>query len=707
MARIERRARTARSLTILLVGLMVFTLGAGWMPRVQGAEGPSPDAPPTLDAPYSVGVEWVAQFTTCSANNLPNCTEPECMKLYNTLVNKEGWTGEFHWGDSSAWETDFKRAAAGGSENSWIDSVDLGLFCSHGSGAYDEFWNKNLSSLYFGDPHNDCHLTPGEAYKSYGDYNLEWLAVFACSVLSDGGPAPYYNRGYWASTMDGLHLLLAMKTTMYCSSQIGQKWADYMRGIQWPFWPHFWLRPPYKITQAWFEAVDDTQPGGVCARVLAEVKDNYNDYLWGKGYVSPDPTANGVYWYWDHCSCTPPPVQVQDLDQGFALPVLKVLPREVNQEYVLQNIAPAWEMQDSAVYSDTQHFYLMQTTEGMTETLQIDKASGGYKYRIQSTLWNPPTATLELLGPRESFARAEQFFNSLPAENLPGVWYRNGDTTFAQEQMVEVQLETLPDGTTIEEELQSVAVDNALSWGRVIQILVGTDRGTVQQEVSIVGPGARTKMYLGDGGEILGVQGGSRDLMDMAIRQTVAIIPYTTAWEMFLEDPNIALATIPWAFDEVTYSDVTIGYYEQPQFQEQQELIPAWIFNADFTSGGTPLAQGVLVYVPAATEYLPPKVQIDRPEAGATFSDGETVTFNGSVTQGKAPYTYEWYSSHDGLLGSEATSEASLSGAVEKGELISHTISLQVTDANGQEGADSRVVFVRTAAYLPIILREP
>ena len=54
----------------------------------------------------------------------------------------------------------------------------------------------------------ELYATPGEAYKSYGDYNLEWLAVFACSVLSDGGPAPYYNRGYWASTMDGLHLLL-------------------------------------------------------------------------------------------------------------------------------------------------------------------------------------------------------------------------------------------------------------------------------------------------------------------------------------------------------------------------------------------------------------------------------------------------------------------------------------------------------------------
>jgi hypothetical protein len=698
----NRNSKARKTLAILLVMAILFSLAGTLTPLAQEPEPLSPDAP---DAPHKVGVEWIADFDQCPANDLPNCTQPECMKLYNALVG-EGWTGSFHWGNNAAWETDFKRAAAGGSENSWIDSVDLGLFCSHGSGAYDTYWGQNLSSLYFGYPHDDCHLTPGEAHLSYGDYNLEWLAFFACSVLSDGGPAPYYNRGYWASTMDGLHLMLGMKTTMYCSSTIGQKWADYMRGIKWPIWPYFWLRPPYKITQSWFEATDDTQPGGVCARVLAEVSNNYNDYLWGKGYVSPDPTHNSIYWYWDHCSCTPPPQQVEDVDQIQALPVLQVMPREVNEDLVLQVIAPAFGMADTMVYSDTEYFFLMSATEVETHTLQIDKASGGWKYRIQNELWVPPPTPPRLPGPETALMIADNFFAS-QGEALPGAWYRTGEILLMTEEMVEVQMDSLGSEILQEQELQRVPVDVAVSYGRVEQLPVQTRQGIRMQELSIVGPGARTKVYVGDGGKILGVQGGSRDIQ--ATGETVPLLGSDEAWALFLEDPTIALASIPWAYDEVISSTVpgpTLGYYEEPQAQGQQELVPTWVFSATFYAGGEPLDKA-LVYVPAAGEYLPPQVQIDSPADGSEFSPGEAIAFSGSVVQyGQAPFAYEWHSSHDGLLGTEATINAPLTAAIGKSTVISHTISLQVTDANGQEGADSIQVFIRPAVYLPLILKN-
>jgi hypothetical protein len=78
----------------------------------------------------------------------------------------------------------------------------------------------------------------------------------------------------------------------------------------------------------------------------------------------------------------------------------------------------------------------------------------------------------------------------------------------------------------------------------------------------------------------------------------------------------------------------------------------------------------------------------------------------GSAEFGKEPYTFDWYSSHDGFLGSGQTLPAMLTGAVEKGSLVSHTITLQVTDANGQKGAASENVYVRTAVYLPIVLKN-
>jgi hypothetical protein len=548
----------------------------------------------------------------------------------------------------------------------------------------------------------------GEAYASYGDYNLEWLAFFACSVLSDGGPAPYYNRGYWASTMDGLHLMLGMKTTMYCSSEIGNKWAHYMQGLKWPLWPYFWLRPPYKITQSWFEATDDTQPGGVCARVLAEVQDNYNDYLWGKGYVSTDPTHDGTYWYWDHCSCTPPPQQVEDMDQIVAVPILQVMPREVNESLVLEVIAPAFGMADTMVYSDTEYFYLLGATEVETHTVQVDKTSGGWKYRVQNELWVPPLEPPRLPSPETALVIADDWF-AQQGEALPGAWYRTGEILLTTEEMVEVQMDTLADGTPTERELQNIPVDVAISYGRVEQVEVETAGGRlVEQELSIVGPGARTKVYVGDAGKILGVQGGSRDIQTTG--ETVPILNPEDAWNLFLEDPTIALASIPWAYDEVMWTPgvgPTLGYYEEPQAQGQQELVPTWIFTVDFYAGGESLAQGVLVYVPAAGEYLPPEVQIDSPADGSAFSPGEVIAFSGSVVQGGlAPFAYEWQSSHDGLLGTGAMINAPLTAAIGKGTVISHTISLQVVDANGQEGADSIEVFIRPAVYLPLILKN-
>jgi hypothetical protein len=140
-------------------------------------------------------------------------------------------------------------------------------------------------------------------------------------------------------------------------------------------------------------------------------------------------------------------------------------------------------------------------------------------------------------------------------------------------------------------------------------------------------------------------------------------------------------------------------------------MVPTWVFNASFYAHDDLLAGGVLVYLPAAQqsagEYLPPAVDIVAPSHGSEFGPGEMVTFEGHVTQyGLEPFAYEWYSSHEGFLGSGDTINAPLSGAVEKGELISHTISLQVTDANGQEGADSVMVFVRTAHYLPVVLKD-
>jgi hypothetical protein len=179
------------------------------------------------------------------------------------------------------------------------------------------------------------------------------------------------------------------------------------------------------------------------------------------------------------------------------------------------------------------------------------------------------------------------------------------------------------------------------------------------------------------------------------------------AWDLFLADPTIAVAQVPWVADVITRTAQTLGYYELPHAQDQQELIPVWIFTADFYAAGQLLAEDVLVYVPAAAEYIRPEVAIQAPTAGAKFKAGEQVTFSGSVVQyGKPPFTYEWYSSHDGFLGSGASIQAPLTTAIREGEVVSHTISFQVTDTNGQQGTATTSVLVKAGVYLPIILKK-
>src|SRR4030042_1665367 len=98
---------------------------------------------------------------------------------------------------------------------------------------------------------------------------------------------------------------------------------------------------------------------------------------------------------------------------------------------------------------------------------------------------------------------------------------------------------------------------------------------------------------------------------------------------MFLDDRNIAIPEVPYPADVITYTQVDFGYYELPLTQYQTELIPVYIFLADFFMEGNPVAQGVVVYVPAAMEFMPPTVTITSPLTGERFTPGRLISFMG------------------------------------------------------------------------------
>jgi hypothetical protein len=708
--------RTATALTVVI---LIVLLTSPWVLAQEPATTPRPQHPApsrvistvdpdharngtnggsTTTLPYSIGVEWINHFDAIDwPDGNRDAWDDSCDGLYNRLVG-DGWQSAFHWADTDAWETDWKDESLGGEEDAWSDSADIAMLCTHGGGAWDGNWgNILLTSARMGSTHTDADVSPGDAYMAYGDNNLEWLAFDSCSVLADTAPfdgAAPYNDSYWAATFNRLHLMLGFNNEMYVNYPgDGLMWGFWMSGYEWPWGG--WLIPPASVTQSWFWAVDGVQPGVTCARVLAEDLNNYNDYLWGKGYVSPDPVVDPYYYKWDHCSTAPKALQVENLDQisVTTMPVLQVVPRSVDQAYVAQ-IAHAFDM-TGTIGMDRQFYYMTDPTG--THSLVVDLASGGFNYHDLAQLAVPPTVAPTLPNADQAFMLAETFF-ATQGEGLPGVWERSFPI-FSLDQISGIQRPIFGQGAVEARTLAITPTDAVLTFGRTVAITVGTPSGPQLMQVSVVGPGSKLMAYFGDQGQVIGMQGGTRDVQ--ATKAQVPIMTADEAWAAYLADPTIALAEVSLPTQVLTRTGETLGYYEQSHFSGQSELVPVWIFTADYAPG-----MSVEIYVPAATDYLPPLVIIFSPPFGSTYNPGDPIPLAGAVLMyGTPPFSFKWTASGDGLLGYGSTLTATLNTVIKSNGIYSQTISLDVTDANGQHGTAARAVFINAAIYLPITFK--
>jgi hypothetical protein len=666
-----------------------------------------------------VGVEWITDWPG-TADDRANWYY-SANNLYNELLNR-GWIGRFNWGNTNAWERDFKPPYAP-PDHGLIDSVDLGMIGTHGTTAFDAKWGKNLSAVYFSSDNDNWFLSPGEAYRFYGTNDLEWLIFDSCSVLRDDSLA------YWYETFNGLHLMMGFANTMYVVYPgDGGVFADRARYKG-------WWHPARTVTQAWFSAVSDQQPHGVLARVVAEDLNNYNDYLWGEGYVSPDYTHNGG-WYWDHWSGTPDPLPLIGAAPT-SLPVYQVVPRMVDKKYV-KDIGMAFGlMDDTKIHQEGSKFYMVDV-EAVSPTcqdadtskykcdgsvvpskfLEVD-ASGGFFFQKLDELWTKPEMTRNFdLNPALALRHANSFLSL--NKGLPG-FYGNH-----QLQNPTVQLEgtsAIPaPGIVLAAGPPSNPTNNAVDYGRSV--------AAAGQQLSVVGPGSRYNVYIGNNNLVAGLQGGWRDVVQPLMTNpggqslgatTVSIKTAAQAWNDFLANPDIALAKPPLGQYNTTGKPLpTLAYYEQASNVPQKELIPVWVFVADvYTTaaqalkqdplGATALvASDVYVYVPAAAaDGALPQAAITTPTAGTKVLPGRSLDLSGTATGGTAPYTFQWSSSVDGVLGTgpTITVPGGLHSDVHGGNSQPNKISLLVSDADGKQSTATVDVTVFLPVYLPLILK--
>ncbi|MCB8968375.1 MAG: hypothetical protein H6660_15950 [Ardenticatenaceae bacterium] len=664
-----------------------------------GQEVPlSPASPQDDGGTAEVGIEWITDWPG-TADDRANWYY-SANNFYNELGNA-GWVKRFNYGNTNAWEKDFKAAMYGGINDYVIDSVDIAMIGTHGSSAYDSRYGKTLSSVYFSSNHDDWHLSPGEAYRAYGNTDLEWLAFDSCSVLRDD------SMYYWHETFDGLHLMAGFANTMYVVYPgDGGVWADQMQKKGWWIFGH----GAKTVTQAWFTAVEDQQPSGVRARVLAEVLDNYNDYIWGQGYVSSDYSNNGAYWYWDHVAGTPPPLPLQG-EAPTALPAVQVIHREVGDEYVM-NIGEAFGLTSQVITSPDGMTKAMVGGDEDEKQLFVNVATGGFFYQDLGELWTDPERVREL--PTSGRVAATVALSFLAEhDNIPGSFF------FDQQIPPTIELEGAAEGL-MPGEVRATAVitnptDYAIHYARTVDIGGG-------QLLSVVGPGSRQNLYVGDGSVVVGFKGGWREIQTTG--GSIDTISAEDAWQAFLADPTMAVAQLPVAteYDRTGQPEPTLAYYEQPTMMGQEELIPVWIFVADLyvsapqtaaqAAGLEPFGLGLvaddaMIYVPAAADAAAlPQASIVTPEPGVVLNSGMMVDLSGAATGGTAPYTYEWVSSVDGILGTGETVNGVVLHADPRGSMLAaNSITLRVIDANGLIATATVDVEVQPLLFLPVLIQ--
>lgn len=182
-------------------------------------------------------------------------------------LKADGWTQKFLWGDSNAWENDWKDVTKGGGDRNYADAVDVAFWEGHGS------------------PGCLCLFAPDDTCVSYddaiwGDWNVEWILAHSCSVLDDSHIADWAFK----ALAKGGHGMCSHKTTVNACNA-----GDRMAQL---------LIAGYTFRDAWFTQHLENQYSGCVARVLCTTATG-NDKLWNHGGMGPDSGSGSVWGYYE------------------------------------------------------------------------------------------------------------------------------------------------------------------------------------------------------------------------------------------------------------------------------------------------------------------------------------------------------------------------------------------------------------------------
>lgn len=702
-----------------------------------GGEGvPASLEPASAASPFATfddGGQWEMGLEG-TAGNLPQATAAERYGLRYWL---EGWFAtRFNFNEATSWEEDFKRAAMGGTENIWLDSVDLGFYVGHGSAGRITFDNAS---------HDDGAMDAwGDCYASWGDNDNEWLAITSCQVLSNPGVAPM------AYCMNRQHLILGFVTNASAHNNFWETQA-YHYGLR--------LRYAWNQTQAWFGACDAADRDRI-VRVIAEETACFNDNPYYSSTCG-DTLDSDYYWYTHDCG-TETATQVPLAALGGQLPVFKVTPystAEANADY--RNLSGAFNIPLSQTVQAAEIFGGVnpptntvlgdfKVSYGVSSTLSMDQSSGLYQYTDNANLWTQSAAEAAMLvnaaSPNyitgdDAKAIADNFLNTHGLMDDGATFYEViTDTTGSMpEKDPQVSAAAIADA--------EVPTNYQVIYSRKLPVdLITAAGGTLPFSLTVVGPGSKLKVYVPLQGAVgaasvlgtapIGALGGWRGVepaLNAASQQLMtSLISTPTVQALFLTlDDEATMNSIPALVQNPVVISMTVAYWEMVAGSSQGELIPVYELSVDYTDGNTGSASHDLFYVPAGTEYLRPLARIlNAPEAmlpgtKVTLNAADaakTLEENGIGAPGEFPFTmgylgadgayaYAWYmgapddankiDACDGQKKCEITAPMSVDGK------SSFDVMLMVTDADSpnQSEATAMATIAMPALFLPTVIK--
>ncbi len=585
-----------------------------------GVEIASPDAISADDGgAWEVGIHG-------SAGNLTTATAAERYGMWYWL---NGWfVRRYSFGESTAWEEDFKRSALGGTENFYIDSVDLQFYVGHGAAGRFTFDNAS---------HDDGTMqSPGDCLSTWGDGDNEWLALTSCQVLSDPG------LSNMRQCMNRQHLILGFVTN---ASAHNNYWQTQAYHFGWR------LRNNWTVKDAWFGACDVADRGRT-VRVIAEELSCFDDRPYSSSVCAD--VSDGDWWYWTHnCGTASASYVPEDLLQG-QMPIFKVDPYgtdEANQDFAhlgdVFGINVESALQTAGIDEGpgtppdpvaNDPFFVSANVSG---TLQMDKASGIFQYL---NLSQTPSQQVEQAMAAQ--ASSVNWIDQDAARRLADAFLtQNGlmpaDAVF--DDVVSDTVGSMVDGVTVADfEQNDTPVLQQVLYTRVLTEARVTAAG-VTQEISytVVGPGAKQKVGLPTAGtvnaagvlqaDVLGAQGGWRSVSPAVNVATgdalmVAIEDEDTIKNLYQAlGEKVSLNQIPLEIESREILSTTLAFYENSTGDSQGELIPVRQVSVRFTlkDGGT---SEDFVYIPTSSTYLPPYAEILDAPAGTAVTSGMTMT---------------------------------------------------------------------------------